>query len=89
MLGQESMALHLRSHWSMFTKALRSCDAPEVAGQLFRLTLVPFGHITGRLPRGNIGRSTVSAFQSMPVSEEIAALIHRTLAKVQQRAGPE
>jgi hypothetical protein len=37
--------------------------------------LVPLGHFTGRLPLGNAGRSNISAFQTMPIREDIAALI--------------
>jgi len=37
-----------------------------------RLALVPLGHVTGRLPLGNSGRSDVSAFVSMAVEPEIA-----------------
>ncbi|MFD2377205.1 DUF3703 domain-containing protein [Ottowia pentelensis] len=42
---------------------MRTRDWPEVAGQLLRLALVPLGHLSGRLPIGNPGRATVSAFE--------------------------
>ena len=47
----------------------------EAFGQLFRLALVPLGHLTGRLPAGNPGRATVSAFRPMPVRADLRALI--------------
>ena len=43
--------------------------------QVLRLALVPFGHLSGRLPLGNPGRSTVSAFEPLPVRPELAGLI--------------
>ena len=65
MLGQERFWLHLRSHWYMLALAARERDVREAAGQLFRILLVPLGHLSGRLPLGNPGRATVSAFAPM------------------------
>lgn len=44
-------------------------------GQLFRIALVPLGHLTDRLPLGNPGKAGVSAFESMLVSPDILQLI--------------
>ncbi len=49
--------------------------AAHVVGQLFRLILVPFGHALGKLPAGNIGRATVSAFKPMALEEPFRRLI--------------
>jgi hypothetical protein len=38
---------------------------------------VPLGHLSGRLPLGNPGRATVSAFEPLPVRPELAELITR------------
>jgi hypothetical protein len=57
-------------------------DGREVFGQLLRLLLVPLGHLTGRLPLGNAGRSNISAFQVMPIREDIAALIEQVAQAV-------
>ncbi len=76
-LGQ----LHLRPHWQthvrMLALAWRSADGSETMGQLLRLALVPLGHLSRRLPAGNPGRATVSAFTPLPVRPEIAQLIAR------------
>lgn len=79
--GQLIFALHGHVHVRMLGLAWRTRDWPEVAGQLWRLGLVPLGHLSGRLPVGNPGRSTVSAFAPQPVPDEINTLI--TLARAQ------
>ena len=42
---------------------------------MLRIALVPIGHLSGRLPRGNIGTSNVSAFTPMAVSAELEQLL--------------
>ena len=74
-VGQMDFRLHMHSHVSMLGFAARNRDWREAAGQLFRLALVPLGHAVGRLPAGNIGRATVSAFRPMPLSPQIQDLI--------------
>jgi len=76
-VGQTDLKAHTLSHWYMLKLAVRTRDWPECAGQLFRLFLVPLGHLTGRLPMGNPGRATVSAFASMPIRSELRQLIAR------------
>jgi hypothetical protein len=76
-VGQSRIGLHTNTHWRMLRLACRSNDWAEVGGQVFRLLLIPLGHLTGRLPQGNIGRSTVSAFVSMDVGPELRALIEQ------------
>ena len=49
----------------MLALAARERDVRGAAGQLFRILLVPLGHLSGRLPLGNPGRATVSAFAPM------------------------
>lgn len=84
-LGQTRLLPHVQTHARMLALAWHTRDGGEVVGQLFRLLLVPLGHLTGRLPLGNAGRANISAFQPMPVREDIAALI----AQVAQSAdGP-
>ena len=77
-LGQLHIKPHFLTHVQMIGLALRTRDWAEAAGQIFRLALVPLGHLSGRLPLGNPGRSTVSAFQPLPVRPELAELIDRT-----------
>lgn len=74
-VGQSSFQLHWRNHLAMLDFARDIGDWREVAGQAVRLALVPLGHLLGRLPAGNIGRATVSAFQPMQVPVGVQRLI--------------
>lgn len=76
-VGQLDLKPHLETHTHMLRLALQSRDWSEAIGQLLRLALVPLGHLSGRLPVGNPGRSTVSAFEPMPVRPVLAELIQR------------
>lgn len=80
-MGQLHIKPHFLTHVHMVGLAVRTHDWVEAAGQLFRLVLVPLGHLSGRLPLGNPGRSTVSAFQPLPVRPELAELIARARAQ--------
>jgi len=59
-VGQLHIRPHLQTHAQMFNLSVRTRDWSETVGQLFRLVLVPLGHLSGRLPLGNLGRSTMS-----------------------------
>lgn len=72
-IAQPFLLPHLTSHWRMLGFAIATCEGRETAGQLFRLALVPFGSLTGRLPTGNTGRARISAFKPMPVPADLAA----------------
>ena len=74
-VGQRHLKPHLQTHALMLGLAWRTRDWPEAAGQVLRLALVPLGNLSGRLPLGNPGRSTVSAFEPLPVRQELAELI--------------
>lgn len=74
-VGQLHIRPHLQTHSYMLGVAWRTLDWSEAAGQVLRLALVPLGHLSGRLPLGNSGRSTVSAFEPLPVRPELAGLI--------------
>ena len=74
-VGQLHLRPHLQTHAHMLGLAWRTRDWSEAAGQVLRLALVPLGHLSGRLPLGNPGRSTVSAFEPLPVRPELAGLI--------------
>lgn len=79
-VGQRQVKPHLETHALMLGLAVRTHDWAEAAGQLLRLALVPLGHLTGRLPLGNPGRATVSAFKPLPVRPELNALIEQARA---------
>jgi hypothetical protein len=72
-VSQPFLALHLASHWAMLRYALHEHDIKEAWGQCLRLALAPVGAIFGRLPVGNTGRSTVSAFLPMPIPRDLLA----------------
>lgn len=74
-VGQPDFRLHVHSHLLMLAFAAKNRDWREVAGQIIRLALVPLGHALGRLPAGNIGRATVSAFQPMTHTSELRLLL--------------
>lgn len=74
-VGQTRLGPHLKTHTLMLGQARQDGDWPEAAGQLLRLALAPLGHVVGRLPIGNSGRSNISAFQPMPVRDDIATVI--------------
>jgi hypothetical protein len=70
-LSQPFWGPHLANHWEMLVFAAAQRDAREVVGQIMRLALAPLGAPTGRYPVGNIGRATVSAFQPMPIPDDL------------------
>lgn len=79
--GQGRLGPHWQTHVLMLCFAISQRDWREVSGQLLRLALVPLGHLSGRLPPGNPGRATVSAFASMPLRPELAELIGQARAE--------
>ena len=76
-LAQTRLLPHLVSHCRMLALALTTRDWREAAGQIGRLALAPLGNLTGRLPIGNSGRSTVSAFAPMQPPPDLAAILER------------
>ena len=82
-LGQQDFALHWASHTTMLRFALQTRDLGEAAGQIFRLALVPLGHLLQRLPAGNPGRAHVSALATMPADERLSHMISLTVADTQ------
>lgn len=80
-VGQTRIGPHLRSHMAMLGLAWETGDRAEIGGQLFRLALVPLGHLLRRLPHGNSGRAHISAFQPMQPSSEILQVISQSRQK--------
>jgi hypothetical protein len=80
-VGQQDFSLHWRSHIAMLRFALQTRDYREARGQLMRLSLVPLGHLAGRLPAGNSGRATVNAFMPMQVDPSLRELISQARQK--------
>jgi len=86
-LSQPRLMLHLHSHAAMLGFALAQRDFSEAAGQLFRLVLAPVGTLAGRIPLGNTGRANVSAFQPMPVPDDLRPLVEGKGQRKPQRQG--
>lgn len=76
-VSQPYLGPHLASHGAMLRFAIRRGDAREALGQIFRFILAPLGALTGRLPIGNTGRSTVSAFAPMPIPVDLAEALRQ------------
>jgi Protein of unknown function (DUF3703) len=70
-LSQPYLGPHLTNHWAMLGFAAAQRDVKEMIGQVVRLALAPLGALTGRIPIGNIGRATVSAFKPMPIPDDL------------------
>ena len=73
-LTQRRPWLHARSHWLMLRAGWQQGDLREVLGQMLR---IPAALLFSRIwvPVGNTGRARVSAFQPMPMSEELRRLL--------------
>ena len=73
-LTQRRPWLHARAHWLMLRAGWQLGDVREVAGQVPRIfAALLFSRIW--VPLGNTGRARVSAFQPMPMSEELRRLL--------------
>lgn len=80
-LGQLSLPLHLRAHLCMLGVAWRDRNSAEILGQTARLFMTFLGHLSGRLPIGNSGRSNVSMFKPMDIPEDLRSLIQKQSGK--------
>ena len=73
-LTQRRPWLHASSHWLMLRAGWQQGDLREVLRQMLR---IPAALLFSRIwvPVGNTGRARVSAFQPMPISEELHRLL--------------
>lgn len=69
--SQPYVASHLFVHWEMLKLAVAEHDFKEVVGQISRFFLAAPGSLFERYPVGNTGRSNVSMFMSMPLSNRV------------------
>lgn len=74
-LSQYSTVQHVRVHMQMLLWALRNHRGRDAVGQVTRLIGAATKTWLGLLPHGNTGGSDVSAFKSMPIADDLAALI--------------
>lgn len=75
LLGQHRFGRHLRVHWRMLGLAHLRGDGREVAGQWLRLALVPIGHLTRRLPSGNVGTTRMGPMETAPLPLDLSSLV--------------
>jgi len=69
-LGQKHLWRHTISHYWMFVFGLKTSNAKEVIGQLFRLVASLLFTIVW-VPQGNTGGSNISPIKSLPIREEL------------------
>jgi len=74
-VGQHQANLHFDSHRRMLGLARETRDWGEVAGQLLRIALLPVGHLLGKIPLGNTGRSDVAVTRVMEPPEQVQRLV--------------
>ena len=81
-LSQTSTIEHVRVHGRMLLWGLRRRDVREVTGQMQRMVGAAAVTGLGLIPHGNTGGSNVSPFKSMPIPEDLSAIIAsaRTMA---------
>ena len=73
-LAQRMTGRHTFVHWRMLVAGLRCGDVREVVGQVPRIMAsILFSRLW--VPRGNSGRSRVSAFKPMPVPADLRHLV--------------
>ena len=73
-LGQRRTWLHVRAHVAMLRVAWRRSDRRELVGQLKRIAAAAvFSRIW--VPEGNTGGANVSAFERMPVPEDLRRIL--------------
>ena len=66
------LKLHTQATWQAFCS--RGATHHSTLG-LARIALLPLGHLLGRIPLGNIGRSTVAVTKVMEPPEAVQRLI--------------
>ena len=74
-LSQPWVRPHLRVHVATLSLGWSQRNRPEVVGQLGRLIVAGPGSAFGRYPVGNTGRAAVSAFEPMPIRNDLAQLL--------------
>lgn len=75
-LGQSFPIEHARAHWWMLKVGWKRRDLVEIAGQIPRiLGSLLFSRVW--VPKGNTGGARVSGFKSMPIPEDLQALLDR------------
>ena len=74
-MSQPMAAPHVRTHLAMIAAAFRRRNGREILGQVFRILVAAPGSFTGRYPVGNTGGANVSAFETMPLPDDLRAVL--------------
>ncbi len=75
-LGQQYPLAHARTHWWMLKVGWRRRDVVEMIGQMPRIVgALLFSRLW--VPIGNTGGARVPPFKSMPIPEDLHALLMR------------
>lgn len=74
-LSQVSTREHVRVHCRMLVWGIRRHDTKEIAGQLLRIIGAATKTPIGLVPSGNTGGTNVSRFKSMPIPDDIVAIL--------------
>ena len=81
-LSQPVARLHIRTHAAMLNLAVRERRRHEIGGQLLRIVVAGPASLTGRYPRGNTGGADVPATQTLPIPDDLAAVLERAARRV-------
>lgn len=71
MISHSFLALRPAHHWAIFGFAFSKGDWREARKQIIRLVLAPLGAMFRRIPVETTGHSTASAFQSIPIPDDL------------------
>jgi hypothetical protein len=74
-LGQFSTLQHVRTHWHMFVWGIRSKSIRETLGQIVCMVEAATKTAIGLVPSGNTGGSNISPFKTLPVPQDLAAIL--------------
>lgn len=74
-ISQASWIHHLMVHFLMLSFSLKRRDLREVSGQLIRIFVTVPGHVVGKVPKGNIGWSTVGLTSEKELPDDLKKII--------------
>jgi len=74
-IGQPYPYEHSWVHWKMLLFGFKTKNTRKVIGQLPRLLVGGVKSFVGTIPVGNTGGANVPPLRSMPIAEDIAAII--------------
>lgn len=70
-LSQSHWFRHLYIHFLMFEYAWKRKDLKELMGQSLRVIITIPGHMIGKVPKGNIGWSTMGLLETSQIPNDL------------------